>query len=149
MRRVHQSVPRRTVLPNARVAEFGATRVDHIAAAAGVTKRSFFHDFPSKEACARAAAEWRDKQSEAVFVASGHRERSTAGERVLAYLDFRIALLEGPVTNYTCYVGTVLQETHETHPDLAADCSAVILGHAATLKDDLAAALHVSAHHGQ
>jgi TetR/AcrR family transcriptional repressor of nem operon len=124
---------------------YGATRVDDIAAAAGVTKGSFFHHFPSKEACARAAAERWDRQSEAVFVASGHRDCKTARERVLAYVDFRIALLDGPVWKYTCYVGTVLQETHETHPELAADCGAVIVRHAATLKDDLAAALEINA----
>ena len=123
---------------------YGATRVDDIATAAGVTKGSFFHHFPSKEACARAAAERWNEQSEAVFVASGHRDWDTASERVLAYLDFRIALLDGPVSKYTCYVGTVLQETHETHPELAADCAAVMMGHAATLEDDLAAALHIS-----
>lgn len=120
---------------------YGATRVDDIAAQARVTKGSFFHHFATKEACARAAAGRWSELSEAVFAASGHREAATPAARILAYLDFRIALLEGPVAAYTCYAGTVLQEVHETHPDLASDCAASMLGHARTLEADLAEAL--------
>ncbi|MBA3678489.1 MAG: TetR/AcrR family transcriptional regulator [Sphingosinicella sp.] len=120
---------------------YTATRIDDIAAAAGVTKGSFFHHFPTKEACARAAADHWGERSEAVFVASGHRNAPTAAARVLAYIDFRIAILEGPVVNYTCYVGTVLEEVHNTMPDLAADCAGVMFQHAKTLEPDLRTAL--------
>jgi TetR/AcrR family transcriptional repressor of nem operon len=124
-----------------RVKGYAVTRVDDIAAAAGVTKGSFFHHFPSKEACARAAAIHWAAQSEAVFAGAGHRDPESPAARVLAYIDFRISLLAGPVAKYTCYVGTVLHEVHDTHPELAADSAASILRQAALLEADLAAAL--------
>ena len=120
---------------------YAATRVDDIAAKASLTKGSFFHHFPTKEACARAAAARWTEFVEAAFVASGHRTAPTPAERVLSYIDIRIALLEGPLNGYTCYAGTILQEVYETHPDLAADCATFILNHAKTLEADLAAAL--------
>ncbi|QPC92205.1 TetR/AcrR family transcriptional regulator [Mesorhizobium sp. INR15] len=124
-----------------RVKGYAATRVDDIAAAAGVTKGSFFHHFATKEACARAAAIYWAAQSETVFAGSGHRNPDSPAARVLAYVDFRISLLAGPVATYACYVGTVLQEVHDTHPELAADSAASLLAQAAMLEEDLAAAL--------
>lgn len=124
-----------------RVKGYAVTRVDDIAAAAGVTKGSFFHHFPTKEACAREAAVYWSAQTEAAFAGSGHRDPQRPAARVLAYIDFRISLLAGPVPTYACYVGTVLQEVHDTHPELAADSAASMLGQAALLEDDLKAAL--------
>ena len=120
---------------------YAATRVDDIAAYAGVTKGSFFHHFSSKEECARAAAaRWRE-QAEVAFSQSGYRDAPSPAARVLAYLDFRIRILEGPVESYACYAGTLLQEVHLTCPALAADCAEVIFNHAQSLEFDLAAAL--------
>lgn len=129
-----------------RVKGYATTRVDDIAAAAGVTKGSFFHHFPTKEACAREAAVYWSAQSEARFSGSRHRDSKSPAARVLAYIDFRISLLSGPVAAYACYVGTVLQEVHDTHPELAADSAASILGQAALLEEDLAAALGTKHH---
>jgi TetR/AcrR family transcriptional repressor of nem operon len=120
---------------------FTATRVEDIAAKASVTKGSFFHHFRTKEDCAAAAAERWSEQAEAAFAASGYRDAPTPAARVLAYLDFRIQVLDGPVAGYCCYAGTVLQEVHETQPQLAAACAASMLGHARTLEGDLAGAL--------
>lgn len=122
---------------------YAATRVDDIAAAAGVTKGSFFHHFSSKEACARAAAIHWSAQSEAAFAGVVRRDPESPAARVLAYINFRISLLAGPVAKYACYVGTVLQEVHDTHPELAADSAASLLGQAALLEEDLAAALGI------
>lgn len=124
-----------------RVKGYAATRVDDIAAAAGVTKGSFFHHFATKEACARAAIPHWSARSEALLTQSGHREPESPAARVLAYIDFRISQLSGPVAKYACYVGTVLQEVHDTHPELAAESAASILEHASILETDLAAAL--------
>ncbi|MEO9132003.1 MAG: TetR/AcrR family transcriptional regulator [Sphingomonas sp.] len=121
-----------------RIKGYSATRVDDIAAAAGVTKGSFFHHFATKEACARAAALYWSAQSEVAAVGSGHREFESPVARVLAYVDFRLSLIAGPVQTYACYVGTVLQEVHDTHPELAADSAASLLRQAATLEADLA-----------
>ena len=124
-----------------RLKGYAMTRVDDIAAAAGVTKGSFFHHFATKEACAREAAVYWSAQSQAAFAASNHRNPHSPAGRVLAYVDFRMSLLAGQVASYACYVGTVLQEVHDTHPELAADSAASLLAQAALLEDDLAAAL--------
>ncbi|CAN5919441.1 TetR/AcrR family transcriptional regulator [soil metagenome] len=131
-----------------RVKGYAAASVNDIAAAAGVTKGSFFHHFATKEACAReAAVQWKE-QSRA-DAASSRATSATPRERILAYIDFRISLLAGPVAKYACYVGTVLHEVHDTHPELAADIAASLLDQAAALEPDLADALgarHKEAH---
>ena len=120
---------------------YAAMRIDDLAAAVGVTKGSFFHHFPTKEACARAAIEQWNAQAEAMFAACGCRDIKSPAGRVLAYIDFRIASINGVVAAYSCYPGTLLQEVHETHPKLAKGCANSILNHALTLEPDLAAAL--------
>jgi len=60
---------------------------------------------------------------------------------VLGYLDFRKAILKGEIAEFSCLVGTMLQETYATHPDIRAACAASICGHAATLEADIAAAM--------
>jgi TetR/AcrR family transcriptional regulator, transcriptional repressor for nem operon len=124
-----------------RVKGYAMTRVDDIASAAGVTKGSFFHHFATKEACAREAAVYWSTRSQAEFAGSRHRDAASPVARVLAYVDFRMSLLAGPVARYTCYVGTVLQEVHDTHPELAADSAASLLAQAVLLEGDLEAAL--------
>lgn len=124
-----------------RVKGYANTRVDDIAAGAGVTKGSFFHHFATKEACAREAVAFWSAQSQAAFDGSSHRGPRRPAARVLAYIDSRIAQLGGEVSTYACYVGTVLQEVHDTHPQLAAESAASILGQAALLEEDLSAAL--------
>jgi TetR/AcrR family transcriptional repressor of nem operon len=119
---------------------YAAASVNDIAAAAGVTKGSFFHHFPTKEACAREAAVHWNEQSKA-NAAHSSAKAVTPSERILAYIDFRISLLAGPVAKYACYVGTVLQEVHDTHPELASDIAASLLAQAAALEPDLAIAM--------
>jgi len=124
-----------------RIKGYATTRVDDIAAAAGVTKGSFFHHFPTKEACAREAATYWASQAQAAFAGSAAKSIVSPADRILAYVDFRLSLLTGPVAKYACYVGTVLQEVHDTHPELAADSAASLLAQAALLEEDLRAAL--------
>jgi TetR/AcrR family transcriptional repressor of nem operon len=123
-----------------RVKGYAAASVNDIAAAAGVTKGSFFHHFPTKEACAREAAVHWNEQAKADAASSSDWSRSPK-DRILAYLDFRMSLLDGPVAKYACYVGTVLQEVHDSHPELAADIASSLLDQAKALEPDLEAAL--------
>src|ERR1700712_5662682 len=124
-----------------RVKGYSATRVDDIAAEAGVTKGSFFHHFATKEDCARAATVHWSARSGTLFADAPYQRLKSPAARALGYIDFRISLLTGPVTSYTCYVGTVLHEVHDTHPDLAADSAASILQDAERLEVELAEAL--------
>ena len=124
-----------------RVKGYAGTRVDDIASAAGVTKGSFFHHFATKEDCARAATVYWSSLSSTLFADAPFQKLETPAARILSYIDFRISLLTGPVTSYTCYAGTVLHEVHDTHPELAADSAASILKDAERLQAELTQAL--------
>jgi TetR/AcrR family transcriptional repressor of nem operon len=60
---------------------------------------------------------------------------------VLAYVDFRKALIRGAARDFTCFAGTTVQEVHETHPVIRDACGETISGHAATLEADIAEAM--------
>lgn len=62
-------------------------------------------------------------------------------DRVLAYIDFRRALLDGAIPEVTCVVGTMVQETYGQHPEIRDACAMSIFGHADTLVDDIHAAM--------
>jgi TetR/AcrR family transcriptional repressor of nem operon len=120
---------------------YAATSVDELCTAAGVTKGAFFHHFRTKEDLGIAAAarfiEWLD----GIFARSGWRDHADPLDRVLAYIDVRIRLLRGDVPNFTCLIGTMVQEIHATHPALRASCEAGIRNHLAPLQEEIAAAM--------
>jgi TetR/AcrR family transcriptional regulator, transcriptional repressor for nem operon len=120
---------------------YTATRVEDICEAAGVTKGSFFYHFKTKEDLALdAAAYWSAVTSELFREAPYHTPPDPL-DRLLAYVDFRKALLRGEVPHFTCLVGTMVQEVYETWPAIRDACAASIGGHAATLEPDVAAAM--------
>lgn len=54
---------------------------------------------------------------------------------------FRRAIIEGELAEFTCLVGTMVQEVHAEWPSIRDACGASIFGHAATLEADIAAAM--------
>ena len=120
---------------------YAATRVEDICEAAGVTKGSFFHHFKSKEELAIAAAARWSEVTSGLFAAAPYHAPADPLDRVLAYIDFRKALIQGAPPAFTCFAGTTVQEVHETHPDLRDACGVSITEHAATLEPDIAEAM--------
>jgi len=109
---------------------YAATTVDDICAAAGVTKGSFFHHFKGKEElAAEAIAYWNDVTGQ-LFAQATYQQLADPRERLLAYIDFRGALVKGKVPDFTCLLGTLVQDTFETHPHLREACDAGIRAHA-------------------
>jgi TetR/AcrR family transcriptional repressor of nem operon len=120
---------------------YSATRVEDICAAAGVTKGSFFHHFESKEELALEAARYWDAMTAGLFSAADYHRPERALDRLLAYVDMRKALIAGELPEFTCLVGTMVQEVYATQPAIREACERSICGHAATLEADIAEAM--------
>jgi TetR/AcrR family transcriptional repressor of nem operon len=120
---------------------YTATRIEDVCEEAGLTKGSFFHHFSTKEELAIAAADYWSEITSALFATASYHAPADPLQRVLAYVDFRKALLQGELPEFTCLVGTMTQEVYDTHPAIREACEHSISGHAATLVPDIQAAI--------
>jgi len=119
---------------------YTATRIEDVCEAAGLTKGSFFHHFDSKEELALAAADHFAALADRVFAAAPYQDAADPLDRVLGYIDFRSAILQGELPDYTCLLGTMVQETYATHPAIRQACERHISAHAEAVARDLSEA---------
>ncbi len=119
---------------------YSAARVEDICAEAGLTKGAFFHHFESKEACAIAAAAHFAANADALFDAAPYSHLPDARARVLGYVDFRKAILQGELPEFTCLLGTMVQEAYDSHPAIRAACDRYLSEHAERLEADFSEA---------
>lgn len=119
---------------------YAASTVDDICEAAGVTKGSFFHHFKSKEELTLSAAAHWSTWTDALFAAAPYHQAADPRDRVLGYVDFRAAILNRDVPDFTCLLGTLVQETYATHAAIRTACDKGMSTHIANLTQDIEAA---------
>jgi TetR/AcrR family transcriptional repressor of nem operon len=120
---------------------YTATRIDDVCTAAGVTKGSFFHHFKTKDDLALSALEHWGANAAAFFDQAPYHDVADPLGRVLAYIDFRKAILTGDLADFTCLAGTMVQELYATNPDVRAACETSFLTHTQRLAPDIAEAM--------
>jgi AcrR family transcriptional regulator len=135
----HSSKTRR---PNAppqviRSKGYSATTVDDVRAAAGVAKGSFFHHFKGKEELAIVATQHWTQVIGELFANAPYQQVADPRKRLLPYIDFRAAIVQGELPDFTCLLGTLVQETFQTHQTIRDACNVGINSHVQTLARSL------------
>jgi len=120
---------------------YAATTVDDICTQAGLSKGAFFHHFSSKEDLAVAAANHWSEMTGGFFETAPYHQAEDPLDRLLGYVAFRKALIQGDLPDFTCFVGTMTQEAYNTSPAIRQACWASISDHADTLVADIEAAI--------
>jgi TetR/AcrR family transcriptional regulator, transcriptional repressor for nem operon len=78
--------------------------------------------------------------TEGFFASAPYHRSEDPLERLLGYVDFRGEILQGDLPDYTCLLGTLVQETYATHPDIRAACDKGMSTHIAIITRDIEAA---------
>ena len=77
----------------------------------------------------------------ALFEGASYHKHKDPLDRILGYIDFRKSILRGEVAEFTCLVGTMVQEVYQSNPAIRNACDASISGHAAKVEADIAEAM--------
>ncbi|NGO55052.1 TetR/AcrR family transcriptional regulator [Allomesorhizobium camelthorni] len=124
-----------------RIKGYAATRIEDVCAEAGLSKGSFFHHFKSKEDLALAASAHWDARAADIFARAPFHDEADPRDRLIAYVDFRKAILTGDLPDFTCFAGTIVQEAYRTHPDISAACARSLGAGVRSLEADIRAAM--------
>src|SRR5438552_15443958 len=95
---------------------YSATRIEDICEAAGLTKGSFFHHFATKEDLALAAAAHFAAMADGLFATAPYQKIADPLERLLGYVDLRIAILQGPLPVLPCMHDSMVHESYVRNP---------------------------------
>jgi TetR/AcrR family transcriptional regulator, transcriptional repressor for nem operon len=76
-----------------------------------------------------------------VFSTAPYRNLPDPVDRLLGYVDFRKAILRGSLPEFTCLLGTMVQEAYETHPRIREACHRHIAEHARLVEADISEAM--------
>jgi len=76
-----------------------------------------------------------------LFSGAPYRNLPDPLDRLLGYVDFRKAILRGDLPDFTCLLGTMVQEAYETHPPIREACEKFICGHARMVQADISDAI--------
>ncbi len=121
---------------------FAATSIDDLCRKAGVTKGGFFHHFASKEALAiHGAEQWTARAQELIFTQPDWTRIEDPLARLLAHIDFRLQMIDGPAEGFSCFVGTMVQEAFVSNDNIRAACDASITAYAERLARDIQPAI--------
>jgi TetR/AcrR family transcriptional regulator, transcriptional repressor for nem operon len=105
----------------------------------GVTGVAYFYQFGSKNALGVAAADYWSGTTSALFKAAPYHLLDDPLERIFAYVGFRREIIVGEFAEFTCLVGTMVQEAYSSSPAIRDACANSIFGRAATLEPDIRA----------
>jgi TetR/AcrR family transcriptional repressor of nem operon len=75
-----------------------------------------------------------------LFDSAEYRSHADPLHRLLGYVDLRISILRGALPEYTCLLGTMVQEVYDTHPQIRAACERYLMEHVQDLERDVEAA---------
>ena len=101
---------------------FSASSVEEICNEAGVTKGSFFHHFPSKEAIAKAAVDAFADMGTALYAPAWSDPEGDPLEQLHKLLDIMVTFNQRPDGPCVCMVGMMSQELALTNPQMRAIC---------------------------
>ena len=86
-----------------------------------------------------AVADWNEWTGK-LFASAPYHDAPDPRDRVLGYVDLRLQILEGNVSEFTCLLGTLVQETYATHPAVREACDSAMSSHIEMLTRDIEAA---------